>query len=284
MFGVDEDSLSAMFKRIIKEESFSRKLELNGLFHSYFEMTLAKPGSIDYPFDSLKHVGRILSRDKMVRVITWNIPQAGGLQSYFGFVQVRGRDGQCKLHRLIDARELVVDPMNQRLAPDCWLGALYYDIIDIEHGGIPMYILLGFDFNNILTSKKVIEVVSIDAQGVPSFGYPIFRVDESTLSRIVFEYSARVVMNLKYLHDAKMIVFDHLAPSRNDFTGNFQFYGPDFTYDGFKYNKGYMDYVRNVDMRNPRREKPKSNDAFEKLPEPGFLYKPKAATAKATGK
>ncbi len=284
MFGVDEDSLSAMFKTIVKEESFSRKLELNKIFHGYFELTLAKPGSIDYPFDSLKHVGRILSRDKMVRVITWNIPQAGGHQSYFGFVQVRGREGQCKLHRLVDARESVMDPMNQRLAPDCWLGALYYDIIDIEQGGTTKYILLGFDFNNILTSKKVIEVLSIDTQGALSFGYPLFRVDQSTLSRIVFEYSARVAMNLKYLHDAKMIVFDHLAPSRNDFTGNFQFYGPDFTFDGFKYDKGYMVYVRDVDMRNPRSEKPKSKDAFQKLPEPGFLYKPNAAKGKATGK
>jgi len=31
-----------------------------------------------------------------------------------------------------------------------------------------------------------------------------------------------------------MIIFDHLSPSKPSYTGNYQFYGPDFSYDGLE--------------------------------------------------
>jgi hypothetical protein len=47
-----------------------------------------------------------------------------------------------------------------------------------------------------------------------------------------------------------MIIFDHLSPSKPSYAGNYQYYGPDFSYDGLKFEQGIWELVENVDIRN----------------------------------
>lgn len=160
------------------------------------------------------------------------------------------------------------------------MGALYYSVIEKTFQGKTYYLLLGFDFNSIFSSKRLIEVLTFGADFEPVFGSYVFKVDNDFIARVVFEFSARAAMTLRYIPDIETIVFDHLSPYRPDFTGNFQFYGPDFSFDGFKFDKGYWVYVRNLDLRNTKREPVKLQENPEKLPEPGFLYKSNGGLSK----
>ncbi|NVO11880.1 MAG: hypothetical protein HXX16_18115 [Bacteroidales bacterium] len=270
-----EDSVKILMGHIVKDDSFSKKEEANNNVISLFRNSLIKEGAFSYPFDSLKNIGRITSKDGKLRIFTWNLPLAGGYQRYFGFIMYKKSKGRTLVFELNDSRQAISVPIKELLGNSSWMGALYYSLIEKVYKGKTYYLLLGFDFNNIFSSKKIIEVLTFGKDYKPIFGSNIFKVGDDVLSRVVFEYSARVTMTLRYVPESQTIVFDHLSPSSPDYADNYQFYGPDFTFDGFKYEKGYWIYVRNLDMRNPIRGSIKPHESPEKLPEPGFLYKTK---------
>jgi hypothetical protein len=117
--------------------------------------------------------------------------------------------------------------------------------------------LLGWDGNNDLTRKKVIDVLRFGSSGKPAFGANIFKFDKKKRKRIFFEYSAKTNMTLTYNEKHDMIVFDHLSPSESSYKGLYQYYGPDFSYDAMYFDKGKWQLVKDVDVRNPRMKLPK---------------------------
>ncbi len=270
-----EDSLNSLMKQIYSDNSISTKETANNNLIDLFRMTLIKEEAFDYPFDSLKHIGKVKSENKRVRIFSWNFPQSGGYQKYFGFILLKKSKGNIQLYELTDNRKSITNPIRDILGARNWMGALYYTIADISYKGKTQYILLGLDFNNLFSSKKIIDVLTFGKNMEPIFGSNVFQVENNTLCRVIFEYSARVNMMLRYIPESKTIVFDHLSPSRPDFEDNYQFYGPDFTYDGFRFEKGRWIYVRDLDLRNSKREPAKPRDSPERFPDPGFLYKSK---------
>jgi len=104
----------------------------------------------------------------------------------------------------------------------------------------------------------VIDVLYFDEQGNPQFGAPIFDNGKRKFSRIIFEYSAKVSMVMRYVPESDMIIFDHLSPSEPRYSNDYRFYGPDFSYDGFKFEKGRWALKSDLDMRNSERAKPKN--------------------------
>lgn len=275
-----EDSLKVMVNSMVWETSYSRRDSLNTVFYKMLKTTLENQESFDYPFDSIR-VGKLKSPDGKFRIFTWNIPQPGGYQKYFGLLQVKKADGNMVLIELVDGRKSITDAKNEKLPAERWMAALYYQLAQFPTPNGNAYVLLGYDFNNLFTSKKIIDVLTFDKQGTPTFGFPVFNVDgKYRLSRIVFEFNARVNMVLRYDDDSKTIVFDHLSPSSPEFLGDFQYYGPDGSFDGFKLDGTEWVYVRDLDLRNPRRSKPKPVNAPVNIKEPGFLYKPNASFKK----
>jgi hypothetical protein len=111
------------------------------------------------------------------------------------------------------------------------------------------YTLLGFDFNSIFTKKKIIDVLYIQ-NDLPYLGKQIFKYNGKIVSRIIFEYAVRTNMTLKYDEAIKMIVFDHLSPSKPSYKGKYQFYGPDFSYDGLKFEDGYWIHQKDLSIHN----------------------------------
>lgn len=275
-----EDSLKLVFNSISAETSYSRRDSLNTIFLGMLRSTLEVQSSFTYPFDSIR-IGKLKSPDGRFRIFTWNIPQPGGYQKYFGLLQVKKADGNVALIELKDGRKNITDVKNEKLPADRWIAALYYQLAQFPTANGNAYVLLGYDFNNLFTSKKIIDVLTFDSQGTPIFGSPVFNVDgKYRLSRIVFEFNARVNMVLRYNDDSKTIVFDHLSPSSPEFAGDFQYYGPDGSFDGFKLEGTEWVYVRDLDLRNPRRSKPKPVNAPVDIKEPGFLYKPNSSPKK----
>ena len=47
-----------------------------------------------------------------------------------------------------------------------------------------------------------------------------------------------------------MIIMDHLAPEDSRFEGQYQFYGPDFSYDALEFKKGEWVFQRDVFAKN----------------------------------
>lgn len=271
-----EDSLALLTSKIYSDAPTSEREVANEDFIKLIKKSLIRPNAFDYPFDSIKHVGKVKSEDGRLRVFSWNFPYPDGSQKYFGFILLKEKKGELGLIELTDNRKAIENPIKDLLKPGNWMGALYYSIIDVKSKGSKYYILLGLDFNNLYSSKKIIEVLTIGKDDGLLFGSDVFNVGNETLNRVVFEFSSRATMMLRYIPESKTIVFDHLSPSRPDYADNFQFYGPDFSYDGFKFEKGKWVYVRNLDLRNPSREPAKPRESDEKFIQPGFLYKSKS--------
>jgi hypothetical protein len=94
--------------------------------------------------------------------------------------------------------------------------------------------------------------VHFDFWNNPDFGMPVFLDDKKRKkTRVVFSFNAQAVMLLRFNKKKKMIVFDHLSPASPSQKGQFRYYGPDFTYDGFQFKKGKWNYRSNLDLRNP---------------------------------
>jgi hypothetical protein len=229
----------------------SVKESIHGNIEELFSSALLLPDAFAYPFDSLKKVGRIISRDNKIRVFTWELIRSDGSHHYYGFVLCRRLDPENSLLiRLKNNTANTDDPGLQVLSPENWFGALYYEIIECKWNDSPVYTLLGYDPNNIFTSRKIIDCFYLKDGSVPVFGAPIFMMNNKVRNRVVFEYSARVSMSLRYDEKQKRIVFDHLSPAKPSYEGNYAYYGPDFSYDEFKWINNFWVLTENIDIRN----------------------------------
>jgi hypothetical protein len=79
---------------------------------------------------------------------------------------------------------------------------------------------------------------------------PVFIGNGKTRKRVVFEYARQVSMLLKYDENQHLIAFDNLAPPDKKQAGKFDMYGPDMSYNGYRFKDGHWIYVDNIDMRN----------------------------------
>lgn len=246
-----ENHLSELFRFMSDASSDKDKDLINNDITIGFEEALKIPGCFNYAFDSLKYVGKILSSDKRLRIYTWNIPYHDGTHQYVGYLQyIPEKTNEPEIFKLTDKSEEISNTTQAVLDNHNWYGALYYDIILCTDKKNRYYTLLGFDFNDIFSSKKVIDVLYFDEDNKPVFGKSLFEHDGKLTTRIIFEFSARVSMTLKYHKEKEIIVYDHLSPSRPSLTGRYQFYGPDMSYDGLKFEDGIWKEQENIDIRN----------------------------------
>lgn len=260
----EERAISKLMVQIAGRPGFDELNRLNAEVFSKFKAMLNMAESFNYPFDSLKHIGKIVSPDNNWKLFTWNIPLPGGYHKIFGLLQVkRDKASPSVTYELIDSRTRISTPMGQSLTPQQWYGALYYQVVKKKADSRVYYSLIGVDPNDMFTSKRVIDVLYFDEQGNPQFGAPIFDNGKRKFSRIIFEYSAKVSMVMRYVPESDMIIFDHLSPSEPRYSNDYRFYGPDFSYDGFKFEKGRWLLYSDLDMRNAERPKPKNKPVVE---------------------
>ena len=237
--------LLAAYNAIMAEDPFKR-IEKANSFYSEFTGMLDTIVVKDQSFACLENIGFIVSPDERITVITWNIPAAYNENLYYGVIQYYSRhEKKYQLARLNDS---IAKGQTKQKAK--WSGALYYEIVETKHAGQRYYTLLGFDLHNPLSNKKLIDIVSIDDFDELYFCENLLVYQDKPQSRISFEYNEKAIMSLQYNEEMKMIVFDHLSPSRPSLEGQHEFYGPDFTYDGFKWEKGVWVHYSNIDVTN----------------------------------
>jgi hypothetical protein len=246
-----ETKLKALFSRISVERPDDENLIATDSLVDLLNETLFLPGSFEYPFDQLRNMGKITSPDQKIRFFTWNLPLKDGTQKFYGFVLHKtGNDNTITVSKLTDRRATLQDPLMSMLTAGNWYGCLVYEIAENKINGDTYYTLLGYCPENLFITRKLVDVLWFNDNREPVFGKALFHFNKQMQYRIVFEYAARVQMSLKWNEKMNMVVFDHLAPLKPSYTGNYQYYGPDLSFDGLRFEKGVWELIENVDVRN----------------------------------
>jgi hypothetical protein len=254
-----ESDLSDNFDSLFKSDGVKfilpdrAKDSLNDIINKTFREALLQPESYKYSFSKLSRVGALWSKDKKLRVFTWNVKYENGTYKYFGYLQhYNEKKKSWDLFTLVDKSDSMTDVSHVTLTPNLWYGVSYYQIIEVKSGSKVYYTLLGWDGNNYLSQKKVIELLYFTRSGIPRFGKSVFKIGRKKSRRVIFEYNSQVVMALTYDKRYKRIVFDHLRPSPKNMKGNYKFYVPDGSYDAFEWKGGKWVYIDDFDAKNPK--------------------------------
>jgi hypothetical protein len=261
---VFEDSLNSLGKKFINMDSEPERKNANYTFIKTLVSALKIPNSYLYPFDSVKSITIINSPDNKFRILSWHVLNDDGSYRFYGTLQIN-TGGSLKMFPLEDYSPMLKNPEDSVADGHKWFGAQYYKIVPI-YDQTPYYVLLGWKGYTDKSTKKVIDVLSFK-DDKPQFGRAVFDGNGKTRKRVVFEYTRQASMLLRYVPERNLIVFDHLSPPDPHMKGNFETYGPDLTYDGYRLKNGRWVFLENLDMRNVPSEQD-NNYADPKKPTP----------------
>ncbi len=253
-FAQKEKAMKNWFAEMSATRDDAKMDSLNKKILITFNSALQNDSSFDYPFDSLR-IGNIKSGDNLLRIYTWNIALKDGSNVFYGFMHYYlEKKNKYIVIPLTDKSAEIKRPETALLKPQKWFGAIYYDVVVVKNKKKKKttYTLLGWDGNDLRTSKRLIESLVFMSNGKAKFGANIFDFKRKRPKRIIFEYSKQASMMLRYDAEYEMIVFDHLAPSQPLFEGQVEYYGPDLTHDGLEFDKDAWIFHENIDVRNPR--------------------------------
>lgn len=202
--------------------------------------TLQKPGAYQYGFDSLHFMSRLRAPDDSFRLFSWILQLSPNKYRYFAVIHLNRK--AFVYHPLFDrsvdvasgqldgaagrAEENFLQTDNEN-----WQGCYYYALHKVTHRqwlGLkktPYYILLGWDGNNGVSHKKIVDVLTFK-EGKPHFGAPIIETDNGMQTKFILEYNARAVVTLKYHDKHELISFDHLEPPSAKNEGHYFTYIP----------------------------------------------------------
>lgn len=236
---IGQNDSSAYYLELIgTAKTVKERLTADSVLHRLMLAEMQKPESFDAPYEQLVNMGKLSSSDGKLRLINWNVPLKKGKHLYHCIVLVKDK----KSGHMVFELQVPSDPeraINDRkvLTTDQWYGALYYEIIPVKKGAKTYYTLLGWSGNDRLSTRKVIDVLSISGKRL-KLGAPIFQMKKQAQYRVVFEYSEEVRMGLGFEEDQQRIVYDNLTPISQDLEGQFQFYGPDGSYNALIWKNG----------------------------------------------
>jgi hypothetical protein len=266
-----EDSLIQLHQEIIDEYDAVSCYQKNEHLLYLLREILEMKNSINYPFQRLKTISVLTSKDKKVRFFTWYLIDDQNRHEHYGYLQMYNpKKERYFVYPLIDKWTKASKPTLLTFTPDKWYGAVYYQMIEVEGGGKTFYTLLGWNGGDVFTQQKIIEIFSLSAAGSPVFGSPVFKNYGKTRNmRIIFSYSKTVNLPLhyekqsylkktdkrdrktnKYIYDTiveNMIVFNQLIPMDESLETFPQFMVPEASLnDAFCQQQGKWVYKQNV--------------------------------------
>lgn len=260
-----ESQLAFLGKEILTSNADEIKLTSNQQFIKLMAQALRIEGSFSYPFDSLVTVSKLAPPDNKFRLFTWYYGLSNGRHRYFGCVQFLDEQGKEKIIPLFDRTQKQIDIEFKKFSNENWIGALYYQLLMVEHKRKKYYIVIGWNgLNDNKSSIKIIDAMRIEENKVV-FGEPIFYViPKIAQSRVIHQYSKMASMTCKYDLNKKAIIYDHLVPmQRADGTRSIakEDYVPDGSYDALVFKKGKFVRVKDYNQKGA-----KSKSRFDKKP------------------
>lgn len=244
-----EDSIREQSVNIIQGRSASDRFTADSIFTKMLVRALKTKNSFHYPFESLQTVSILYAPDSVFRIFTWQMVINENVIRQHGAIQMKTYDGSLKLYPLIDKSDVttnVADTIGNHFG---WIGAIYYKIIQKRSSNQNYYTLLGFDENNIRSSRKIIEVLSFQ-NDEPVFGGRYFSYEDDAVfktshSRFILEYKKEAGPRLTYDKDMDIIVVEHLVSESNEPKKKWTLIG-DGDYEGFKWKNGKWVHVEKI--------------------------------------
>jgi hypothetical protein len=244
--------LESLYLRLTNSESDQDRIIINDSIITIIDSYVKSDSVFKHKFNNIRSLGQIKSPDNLIKILTWNMALKNSKSRYFCYFIMKkggGKDNQIyKLSAYYAEETIRTDTV---YFSHNWYGALYYDIRPSISEGKKCWILLGIDYGNPLISRKIIEVLSYTPDDSLIFGKKLFVSDVNIRYRDVFQYSATAIMSLRF-SSGKSIIFDHLVPFSPELKDNHQFYGPDYSYDAYRFAKGLWKLTINVDARNKK--------------------------------
>lgn len=283
VFKEAEAELKVIQKKVFFSKKENERIEGNKEFLTVWSRIINDPKILEYPFDSLKEISVLSPRNKKFKLITWNLFKDDGTHAFFGFLLVnndkRIKTGFLKheiIHEydaltLLDRSATVKTPETYVGTTDKWFGMLYTQLIECDG----YYTLIGWDGNTKMTQRKFIDVLYFRADGLPIFGKDVFKLSRKNPKRMMFEYSSDISMSVKYVEKRKQIVYSHLASKQEGtlLDGQFQYYGPDGSFDALELKKDKWVTLEDIDVRNDLPTMSEKNKPDPKKQRP--VFKPK---------
>jgi len=296
ILNLKEDSLKNYSAKIIQGINAENRFNADSIFTRILVRALKTKNSFHYPFDSLQTVSVFYSPDSVFRIFTWQLVINENVIRQHGAIQMKTYDGSLKLYPLIDKSDITTNVQDTIGNNYGWIGAIYYKIILKKSGNQNYYTLLGFDENNIRSSRKIIEVLSF-VNDEPVFGGRYFSYEEdavfrSAQSRYIMEYKKEAGPRLNYDKELDIIVVEHLVSESKEPNKKWTLIG-DGDYEGFKWKNGKWVHVEKIfnlitpegkePVPNPIRD-PSGNIDENKLKNNEVSEPPKKAELKPKGK
>lgn len=251
--------LVSLFDSLRASESDSLSKSISLEISQELGKLLENDSTFDYRFEELRHMGKCYSDDKELRIYTWNYPLSDKTYGYGGFLQLKPTKKRAKQHikpiALSTNGNAYTPNAGNKIATNNWYGALYYNATLTKKDGNEYYILLGWGGGDALTDFKVAETLkfSKNEKTATLGGVSPFKGAGKASNRIVLQYNNDARVALNYDKDNKRIVMDHLSPSEPFYKGIYSYYGPDFTYDAYQFDKkskGQWKLIENIDAKN----------------------------------
>jgi len=197
---------------------------------------------------NIKSISIFTSSDSLLKVMNWAVPTIDNGYRYECIVLHKNNAGVYNQYKLTDT-DIESEELLSLSATDYnWPGALYYDLIQTESKLQTYYTLLGWDEFDQLTNRKIIEVFWFSKSGLLNIGAAVFKpYEEPIQKRRIFQYADQNSMQLRYDTLNDRILFDHLSPSSRSLEGLYEYYGPDFTFDSYKWDGNYWVFSEHAD-------------------------------------
>ena len=244
--------ISSLFDRIVASNKDSVRIVLNDSLLICIDEYVVSDSVFDHEFQGIRYLGQLKSEDSRIKILTWNLALRDNPTRYYCYIIHRKEKKDTpSLYRLIGEtkyeaplREIIYNQEN-------WYGSLYYGIEHFKHKGSDNYILLGIDYASEERTRKIIDILSFDVNGTLTFGAPYLYRGGKRYLREIFEYSADGVVTLR-LEGKKLIVFNHIAEFSTGHGDSQGGLGADFSFDGYRFKKGFWNYVENIDLKQRR--------------------------------
>ncbi|MFN5232296.1 MAG: hypothetical protein ACK5CN_06490 [Bacteroidota bacterium] len=237
-----EDSLKYHGNIIVNGEFAEQRFRADSHFTRILVRALQIPYSFYHSFDSLITISRLYSPDSSFRIFTWQLSKDENTFRRHGAIQMNTKDGSLKLYPLIDRSSLIINQADTITNNEWWIGAIYYKILLHKIVDRNYYTLLGYDENNRLSTRKIIEILSFDAMNRPVFGSNIFdfskdKAQKTPQSRYWIEYKKDAQASIKFDQELDLLIYDHLITETNEINRK-ETYVPDGDYEAFKWTNG----------------------------------------------
>lgn len=241
--------LKKQAEAIIFSENLADRFKADSLFTRGLVKALKENNSFSFPFDSIRNVARVYPDDSSFRIFTWQLVVSENFVRLHGAIQMKTADGSLKLIPLIDKSDLIVNQRDTITDAQNWIGAVYTSMIQKEYKGKKYYTLFGFNFNNIRTDKKIIEVLTFE-DDKPVFGGKNFYFESTNQyskdpARIIMEFKDAASPHLSYDKELGMIMMEHLVSQTGDEKKKYTLV-PDGDYEGFNWLNGKWIHVSKV--------------------------------------